>query len=54
MPISQITASGSGLGPEIIPAGAQVQVARVAKARRMSERAVLGKIVALSAVIATG
>jgi potassium-transporting ATPase KdpC subunit len=40
VPISQITASGSGLDPEISPAGAQMQVARVSKARRMSEEAV--------------
>jgi potassium-transporting ATPase KdpC subunit len=41
VPISQITASGSGLDPEISPAGAVMQTARVAKARGMSDRAVL-------------
>ncbi len=38
VPISQITASGSGLDPEISPAGAEMQAARVAKARGLSDR----------------
>jgi potassium-transporting ATPase KdpC subunit len=44
VPISQITASGSGLDPEISIAGAQMQAARVAKARGMSDPAVLDLI----------
>jgi potassium-transporting ATPase KdpC subunit len=44
VPISEITASGSGLDPEISPAGAQMQAVRVAKARGMSDPAVLDLI----------
>jgi len=44
VPISQITASGSGVDPEISPAGAEMQAARVAKARGMSDQAVLDLI----------
>ncbi len=44
VPISQITASGSGLDPEISPAGAMMQAARVAKARGLSDRAVMDLI----------
>jgi K+-transporting ATPase ATPase C chain len=44
VPISQVTASGSGLDPEISPAGAEMQAARVAKARGLSDQVVLDLI----------
>jgi K+-transporting ATPase ATPase C chain len=40
IPIDLLTTSASGLDPDISPAGADYQVARVAKARNMTEDAV--------------
>jgi K+-transporting ATPase ATPase C chain len=40
IPIDAVTRSASGLDPDISPANAELQVARVAKARGMSQRVV--------------
>ena len=46
IPAEMVTASGSGLDPDITPQGAYIQVARIAKTRNMNEDRIL-KLIAV-------
>jgi K+-transporting ATPase ATPase C chain len=44
IPAELVTASGSGLDPDLSPAGAKIQAARIAKVRGMTEQEVLALV----------
>lgn len=44
IPAELVTASGSGLDPDLSPAGARIQAARIAKTRGLSEQQVLALV----------
>lgn len=48
VPAEMVTASGSGLDPDISPRSAEVQVCRVAEARAMSEAEVYGVVASVT------